>query len=491
MTRQRQHIDDAHSFPHAHTIKAHTANALARISRFNAGERGIRAITWVNPQAMATAEALDRELQAKGPRSPLHGLTFVAKDNIDIAGVATTAGSAALTDSLPTTTMEAVQRLQAAGAVLLGKSNMSELALSHGRLGYSATAGTTRNPYNLRRDASGSSSGSAAAVAARFADFALGTDTVGSVRAPASVTGLAGIRPTHGLTPLKGIFPCSPSLDVIGPLAPDVATAGQVLYSMMGDSELAEKLEQATQAVPLMGAATARVGFLTPVPAGHSDVEQAAQAAAQALATCGIEVISERLAQAEDSLWPVLDRIISREFAPAVNDYLEALPGGVGTLDALITASEAHGGINPALLEWLREITHAPFDPDASERDEQARSFARVQVLELFDRHRLDALVFPTIACPASPLFDTVDTTYTCVSDDAYQAAYIAAATGLPEITVPVGTTRHGLPIGLSMMGKPYTEPTLVSLGRILERVVQAPAAPALDQQAGEAATQR
>ncbi|WP_052649288.1 amidase [Paenibacillus vortex] len=173
---------------------------LERIEAFDKQGPAINSIITINNKSLETAKALDTELKKKGPRSKLHGIPFVVKDNYDVVGMPTTGGSVALKNAYPTKNAFTVQKLVDAGAIVIAKTNMSELAASYGRLGYSSMGGLTINPYNLNRDASGSSSGSAAAVAANFAVFGLGTDTSGSVRGPANVTGLVGIRPTMGLT---------------------------------------------------------------------------------------------------------------------------------------------------------------------------------------------------------------------------------------------------------------------------------------------------
>jgi amidase len=180
---------------------------LERIEAFEDRGPAINALITVNPKALARARALDRERTSKGPRSPLHGIPIILKDNYDTADLPTTAGSVALKGSCPAGDGTLVERLRRAGAVVIGKANMSEFALSQGWFGYSSLGGLTRNPYNLKRNASGSSSGSAAAVSANFAVIATGTDTAGSVRAPAAVTGVVGLKPTLGLTSRSGIVP--------------------------------------------------------------------------------------------------------------------------------------------------------------------------------------------------------------------------------------------------------------------------------------------
>ena len=196
---------------------------LRRIELFDKQGPRINALITLNPRALEQARNADAHAPPAGTRDPLHGIPFIVKDNYDTAGLPTSGGSAALEDSVPSTNAFVVQKLLDRGAILIGKANMSELAASYGRLGYSSAGGLTLNPYNTARNVSGSSSGSAAAVAADFAPFALGTDTTGSIRGPASVAGLVGLRPTLGLTSRSGIIPLSLSFDTAGILTRTVA----------------------------------------------------------------------------------------------------------------------------------------------------------------------------------------------------------------------------------------------------------------------------
>jgi len=207
---------------------------LDRIEAYDRHGPEIRALITLNPNARKEAKALDKERRKQGPRSLLHGIPIIIKDNYDTADMPTTAGSVLLKNSMPTDDAFVVKKLRDAGAVIIGKANMSEFALSFDRLSHSSLGGLTRNPYNLKRNSSGSSSGSAAAIAANFAVFATGSDTAGSIRAPANVTGTVGIKPTIGLTSRDGIVPVSLSYDVTGPIARTVEDAAIALQFMAG-----------------------------------------------------------------------------------------------------------------------------------------------------------------------------------------------------------------------------------------------------------------
>jgi amidase len=208
---------------------------LDRIQRFDKSGPRINALISLNPRALEQARRLDAESRKKPGQGGLYGIPFVAKDNFDSAGIPTSGGSAALEHSVPPANAFVVQKLIDQGAILLGKTNMSELAASYDRFGYSSAGGLTLNPYNTARDVSGSSSGSAAAVAADFAAFGLGTDTSGSLRAPADVAGLVGVRPTLGLTSRGGVIPLSLTFDTTGVLARSVNDAAIVLDAIAGE----------------------------------------------------------------------------------------------------------------------------------------------------------------------------------------------------------------------------------------------------------------
>jgi len=224
---------------------------LNRIQAYEDKNTGINALISINSNALAEAKELDRERQEKGKRSPLHGIPIILKDNYDTADMPTTAGSVLLKGSVPPDDAFTVQKLRQAGAIILAKANMSEFASSDGWLGYSSLGGLTLNPYNLSRNPSGSSGGSAAAIAANFAMLATGTDTSGSIRGPAAVTGIVGIKPTQGLVSRDGIIPLTLSFDTAGPMARTVRDAAIALGIMAGvDANDYRTLESQGQVTP-------------------------------------------------------------------------------------------------------------------------------------------------------------------------------------------------------------------------------------------------
>jgi amidase len=453
---------------------------LRRIERFDKRGPRINALIALNPRALEQARNADAHPPPAGTRSFLYGIPFIVKDNYDTAGVPTSGGSAGLEDSVPSANAFVVQRLLDRGAILIGKANMSELAASYGRLGYSSAGGLTLNPYNTARNVSGSSSGSAAAVAADFAPFALGTDTTGSIRGPASVAGLVGLRPTLGLTSRSGVIPLSLSFDTAGILTRTVADQAIVLEAIAapdpGDASTARappaaaRYREALDADALRGA---RLGVVRNFRGGNAEVDALEQSALRTLEARGAVLVPIDLPEEFARLWDLaVGPAGTAEFKPQFERYLRALPPGrPRTLAELIEISaspavmNSANPINPLRLQALREAdaTQLTDSPAYIRILTDIIPSLRRQLETLASRHRLRAFVFSTMSCPASARFDRPDPTYVCHSDDPYKASYIAAAAGFPEITVPVDRVSANIPVGYSFLGLPYTESTLLS----------------------------
>ena len=460
---------------------------LDRIARFDKSGPHINALISLNPEALEQARRLDAEAKSRADKGRLYGIPFVAKDNFDSAGIATTGGSAALAHSVPNANAFVVQKLIDRGAILLGKANMSELAASYGRLGYSSAGGLTLNPYNTARDVSGSSSGSAAAVAADFAPFALGTDTSGSLRGPANVAGLVGLRPTLGLTSRSGVIPLSLTFDTTGVLARSVGDVAIVLDAIAAeDSRDAATLHQpkargsyieALHTRPLRGV---RLGVITNFRGANGEVDGVEQIALQELRAQGAVLVSVALPEQFEHLWhSVLGPVGEAEFKPQFERYLRTLAATEPkTLAQLIDISASRAVMdsptpaNPGRLEGLRqaEATQLTDSPSYIYILTQAIPALRQQLQTLMGANKLRALVFSTMSCPASPRFDRTDPSYVCKSDDPYKAGYIASATGFPEVTVPVRLISANMPVGLSFMGLPYREAQLLGLADAFQR---------------------
>ena len=305
----------------------------------------IHAVSAVNPHALAEAETLDRETAAGHARSPLHGQAVLVKDNIDTAGLATTAGSLALADSPPWRDAPLVRRLREAGMVLLGKTNLSEWANirdEHSTSGWSAHGGLTRNPYALNRTAWGSSSGSGAAVAARFATYAVGTETDGSITAPAAACGLVGLKPTVGLVPTEGVVPISWSQDSPGPMALTVADTAALLDVLAGTST-ADDLERTVRG--------RRIGVPRDLWGAGPAAEAAAERALSLLSQAGAVVV-------DDLAMPTLKdldgeaelTVLLVELKVSLARYLEGRDAPVRTLADVIAFNRDHASQE---LQWF------------------------------------------------------------------------------------------------------------------------------------------
>lgn len=458
----------------ATSAQALVASSLARIASFDQAGPCINAISAVNPGAMDEARLLDEELRTRGPRGALHGIPMVVKDNIDVAGMPTTAGCAALRQAYPRADAACVARLRAAGAIVLAKSNMSELAASNGRFGYSSANGLTLNPYRLSRNASGSSSGTGAAVAASLAAFGLGTDSFGSVRGPACVHGLAGLRPTHGLLDCAGVLPLAPSFDTVGPLArsaADVALVMAVLAPGHGFGARPQTL------------AGRRLGIVANFAGGNDEIDAMFDAATAAMQAAGARAIPVHLPTGALTLYTdLLGEITRVESVRGLDQYLaQAAAGAPHSAAELLMRMEASpdaGAVNPRTLAALRHALATRDQPPAA-GVAAARRWRGVLSQHLM-AHGLDALVFPTLACPASPRFDMADASYHCRAEQPLAAMHLASAAGVPEVSVPMGITAAGVPAGVSWLGRAGSDAALVAMASAFEQLTRHRRAPSL-----------
>jgi amidase len=458
---------------------------LARIDAFNRSGPAINAVSHLNPRAPDEAAGLDRERVQRGARGPLHGMPMLIKDNIDAAGLPTTAGCAALRNARPAADAPVVARLRAAGAIVLGKTNMSEFAASHGRFGYSSANGLTLNPYRLSRNASGSSSGTGAAVAAGFATFGLGTDSFGSVRGPACVHALVGLRPTHGRLDISGVLPLAPSFDTVGPLARSVDDAALVFAALTGDASVAS---------PGQGLAGRRLGIVMDFQGANDEIDGLFAQACTDLGAAGALTVPVALpADALDLYERLLGDIMRSEWVEQLDRYLRRMPPPcppdtaalLRQIEARHDADDAYPP-NPLTIAALR---HAFATRHMAPAADLAAARALGSTLDaLMQSAGCDALIFPTLACPASPRFDREDPTYCCRAANPLAAMHIASATGFPEISVPMGWTVAGVPAGLSLLGRRGDDALLLDMARAYEAAAAhrrpPPYTPRLDWQA-------
>jgi len=468
------------------TARRLTAAYLARIGALDRDGPRINSVIELNPQALEIAGALDRERKTSGARGPLHGIPVLLKDNIATGDrMSTSAGSLALDGIGATRDAHLVARLRDAGAVILGKTNLSEWAnirSTRSTSGWSARGGLTRNPYALDRNTSGSSSGSAAAIAANFAAVAVGTETDGSIVSPASINGLVGLKPTVGLVSRDGVIPISHTQDTAGPMTRSVADAALLLAAIAGpdprDGATAEAepadYRNELDAKRLRGA---RLGVVRSELRRHPGVDAAFEAALAKLRARGavlIDPVELDLGEsAEEAELEVLLYELKADLPAWLAEFAPHAP--ISTLADVIAWNERHAAEElPWFGQELFEQAQSRGDLSESTYREALGSCRRAARDEGIDKaiaqHDLDALVAPT-GGPAW-LSDLVN-------GDHYGGSFSkpAAVAGYPHLTVPSGFL-HGLPVGLSFAGPRWSEPLLLGLGFAYEQATRARRAP-------------
>lgn len=465
---EMRHALDSGALGSEHLVRHYLKNIQAN----NHQGQNINALVTINEQAIDQARKWDAQ-RAKNPKTkyaPLAGIPFVVKDNFDTAAMVTSGGSYVLRSSVPSQNAFAVKKLIDGQAILLGKANLSELAASFGWFGYSSFGGQTLNPRNTKRDASGSSSGSAAAVAAAFAPFALGSDTSGSVRAPASVTGTVGFRPSLGLISRSGIIPLSLSFDTAGVITNNVADQAIVLDAIKGQDSNDAATFNLSAANIHFGTALNRaslqgksIGVITNFKGANPEVDAVFAAAQETLRKRGARVVSVVLPKSFEALWSdVLGPVGESEFKPQFERYLATLsPNQPRTLAQFLDLAKrnqaengAHG-MNPARLAGLEAVANTASTDSPLYISILTRKIPqlRAQLMEIMKANGVDSLFFATINCPASVVHGVRDDSYVCAAGDTYASSYIASATGFPEVTVPAGVIKGNLPVGVSFLG--------------------------------------
>lgn len=462
---------------------------LERIAAVDQPAGGVHAVLAVNGKAMEQARAWDirRGQQGGGQASaPLAGIPFLAKDNFDAVGLPNTGGSLALAQSMPASNAFVIQKLLDQGAILLGKTNLSELAASYGWYGYSAVGGQTLNPFNPLRTADGSSSGSAAAVAAKLAPFALGTDTTGSIRGPASVTGTVGMRSTMGLVSRAGVIPMSLTADVAGAITRTVEDQAIVLDAIQGEDKNDASTKGAARpqrplSSGLSGSSLAGkvIAVIDNFDGANPEVDAVKQNAVAAMQKAGARVVSIRLPKVFETLQPaVLGPIGAAEFKPQFETYLSGLPAGqprdlrefMNRLDTL--TDKGTRAINPGRYKGLIENleTRATDSPEYIQLLSVVIPSLKRELSGFIEAGRYDALFYPTIGCTAPVVPGKADPGFVCKAY-AYAAAKIASATGFPEVTVNGGVAAGNLPVGVSFLGKAGDDAKVLEIAFAFERV--------------------
>jgi amidase len=437
---------------------------LARIREI---DPRIRAVIEINPDARAIADALD-----KGPRrGPLHGVPVLIKDNIDTADrMRTTAGSLALVQAPKPRDAGLVTRLRAAGAVILGKTNLSEWAnfrSTHSTSGWSGRGGQTRNPYALDRDPCGSSSGSGAAVAANLCAVAVGTETDGSVVCPASMNGAVGIKPTVGLITGAGIIPIAHSQDTAGPMARTVRDAA-ILLGAIAEGPRAQP--DYTRFLDPRGLRDARIGVARKFFGITADVDRVMDECIAEMKRQGAVIADPADLPSHGKYGDDELTVLQYEFKTDLNAYLSAR-GSDLTLEKLIAFNERHRTEEMPYFEqelFIESDKRGPLtDPAYRKALESAQRQARAEGIDAaISKFKLDAIVAPT-AGPAW-VIDWVNGDH-----DMGGCSTPAAVAGYPHITVPAGLVR-GLPVGISFFGPAWSEPALLKLAFAFEQATKA-----------------
>jgi len=464
-----------------------TSQYLARINSIDKAGPRINAIIEINPEALKIAREMDRERLARRVRGPLHGIPVLLKDNIATADrMSTTAGSLALAGVRAAKDSHVAAQLRAAGAVIIGKTNLSEWAnmrSTHSVSGWSARGGLTRNPYSLDRNCSGSSSGSGAAIAAGLATLAVGTETDGSIVSPASICGLVGIKPTIGLVSRSGIIPIAHSQDTAGPMARNVADAAFMLSVMAGadandpiTQDGAGKVSDYAKALDKNALQGKRLGIARNFFGGSDAIDAEMEKALAALKSLGAELIDVKVPNTEkygDSETEVLLYEFKSDLAAYLKNY--APDAQVKNMADLIAFNKRNAQLElPYFGQEYLERSEAKEGLDSQAYIEALannRRYSREEGIDqVLKEHRLDALIAPT----DGPAWLT-----DFINGDHYGRSFSspAAVAGYPHVTVPAGHVQ-GLPVGLSFVGTAFSEASLIGMAYAYEQATMARRAP-------------
>jgi amidase len=449
---------------------------LDRIAAYDHNGPALGAILTLNPGALAEADRRDADYARSGPVGPLHCIPLVLKDNYGTADLPTTGGSAALAGAQPQADAFVVARLRHAGAIILAKSNMHEFALSGTTV--SSLGGQTRNPYDPTRTPGGSSGGTGAAVAANLAVAGTGSDTVNSIRSPASANALVGIRPTRGLVSRAGIMPVSETQDAVGPIARTVADAAQLFAVMAGYDPNDPSTAWSVGNTPASyapspdheGLRGARIGLFKTMLGSRPEHRQVnavmadAVAAMQRAGAVIVEVEEPALGAAKLN---AENDVQKYEFKALIDAYLATIPNAPARSLADIIAS---GKFHKPSLEGVFTAAQA-YQNGMEEPDYRVRLLrnarTRDRLISLFAAHRLDAVVYPLQQRLVVPIGE---------SNQADRNGILAAVTGFPAITVPAGfsqptaTAPLGVPIGMDLLGRPWSEWRLIQIAHGFEQ---------------------
>jgi len=459
---------------------------LQRIETIDRSGPSINSIIHLNPLAISEATKLESELREKGPRSPLHGIPVLLKDNIDTYDMPTTAGSRALEGSIPPQDSHITKLLRASGAVILGKANLSEWANFRGEnstSGWSGLGGLTKNPYVLDRNTCGSSAGSGASVSANLCMLAIGTETNGSIVCPSSTNGIVGIKPTVGLVSRSGIIPISSTQDTAGPMARSVSDAVYCLNAIKGR----DPRDAATQSIPkdirqdytsflnIKGLTGKRIAHFTASRGKLESVDSLMDQAIETMKSEGATVIEiDKISQ--DKVGQNSFTIMLYEYKQGLNNYFASLgpDAPIKSLDELI---EWNKNDNLELEHFGQEYLEMAQkkdgldSPDYKEHLESLINLSRKEGIDrIMNEYNLDAIIAPTNSPAWKTDLENGDTFVLGSSSP-------AARSGYPNITVPMGMIDR-LPVGISIFGRAWSEPTLIEIAYAYEQVTMHRRAP-------------
>jgi amidase len=449
---------------------------LARIAAYDHAGPRLNAVLWLNPAARADAQRMDEERRRRGPRGPLHGIPVILKDNYAVLGMPTSAGSVVLAAAPTLREGHQVRRLRAAGAVILGKGNLHELASD--LLSVSAMGGATRSPYDPARNPGGSSGGTAVAVAAGLSAIGMGTDTCGSLRTPAAFNSLVALRPTKGLSGISGIVPVAHSADTAAPITRTVEDLAVTLDATVGydagdPATVRVRGRKTTGFASALKAASLngrRFGTLKQLydPAAGADPEivKVTEIAIADLKRAGAEVVEVRITD--------FDALVRGSHTTRYEfrrDFLDYLKIYSELNQFLLTQALERGAYHELAIEGWTLLNAKPPPLDGKYQAVlRGRSAFRDVVTRLMDEQQLDALVYPTMSVKPAPVGQG-QTGSNCA---------LSARTGLPALTVPAGFTDDLLPVGLELLGRAYDDRRLVSWGYAFEQATRRRRPPAI-----------
>jgi amidase len=465
-----------------YTSRAITEKYLVRIEEIDQNGPGLRSVIEVNPDALAIADAADKERKAGHTRGPMHGIPVLIKDNIDTADrMQTTAGSLALLGSKPKQDSFVAQKLREAGAVILGKTNLSEWAnirSSHSSSGWSGRGGQTRNPYALDRNPCGSSSGSGAGTSANLCVVAVGTETDGSVVCPSSSNGLVGIKPTLGLISRAGIIPIAHSQDTAGPMARSVRDAAILMGALAGmdprDSATAASTGKIamdyTSFLDAKGLRGAKIGVARKYFGFNDAVDKLMEEVIVVLKREGAEVIDPADLPSHGKFNDTEFTVLQYELKADLNAYLANRPGAPGSLKDVIDFNERNREKEMPYFGqdiFLKAQARGPLtDKDYTDAlDADQRLSRKEGIDEVMDKFHLDAIMAPT----AGPAWLT---DWANGDNSTGGSSNAAAVAGYPDITIPAGYV-FGLPVGVSFFGRAWSEPTLLKIAYGFEQATK------------------